>query len=290
MPAPEPFGILAVVVVYGRAGDAAAPMPLLRRWLAGEFEAAGAPPLRRLLVWDNSPEPAAPLPAGQPGIEAVADPSNGGTRAGYSAAAERAASIGASWVLLFDQDTLPPTGFPAAVGAALAGPVAPSAAALVPRMRHEGALVSPAIITGGGRVVPRPLSDASPTDRSTLPTAIASGTLIRTEDLRALLPIPREFWLDYLDHWLFVQLHRRGRAVGAIDCDIEHRLSISDPATMSEHRFRNILRAERRFVADLPGRPMLGYRLRLLLRALRLARRAPGLSRFALRAALGKGD
>ena len=120
-----------------------------------------------------------------------------------------------------------------------------------------------------------------------MPSAIASGTLLRTADAVAMQPVPPEFWLDYLDHWIFLRLHARGRPVGAIDCDIDHHLSVRDPASMGVARFSNLLRAERRFVVELPLPARLGHRGRLLLRAARLARRAPGLARLALRAALG---
>ena len=61
---------------------------------------------------------------------------------------------------------------------------------------------------------------------------------------------------------------------------------VKDPASMSELRFRNVLRAERQFMADLPMAARWAYRLRLGLRALRLAPRAPALSSLALRACL----
>jgi hypothetical protein len=277
--------VLAVVVVYGRAWDAAASMPLLRRWAGGYGSAEGAPQLVEVLVWDNSPTPSGSLPPQGGPVVRVADPSNGGTRAAYAAAAARAAAIGVDWVLLLDQDTRLPDAFPSAVGAALRTPGAAALAALVPRVLHGGALVSPSVITAAGTVVPRRLD--APGGRAGVPSAIASGTLLRTADAVAMQPVPPEFWLDYLDHWIFLRLHARGRPIGAIDCDIDHHLSVLDPASMGPVRFANLLRAERRFVAELPLPARLGHRGRLLLRAARLAGRAPGLARLALRAALG---
>jgi hypothetical protein len=213
----------------------------------------------------------------------VEDPSNGGTRAAYAAAVSRAVAIGVDWVLLLDQDTCLPGTFPAAVGAALRAPGAADAAALVPRVLHEGELVSPAVITAAGTVVPRRIEAAGASHG--IPSAIASGTLLRTSDMVDMQPVPPEFWLDYLDHWIFLRLHARSRPIAAIDCDIDHHLSVHDPQSMGPMRFANVLRAERRFVAELPFTARLVHRARLLLRAARLARRAPGLARLALRAA-----
>jgi hypothetical protein len=278
-------GVYAVVVIYRRAWGDAAAMPLLRDWRDADVSDMHTPALRQLLVWDNSPEPVGPPPDDRERFEYMSDRDNGGTRAAYTEACRRAASLGVPWVLLLDQDTLPPEGFAAAVGRAIADPSNASAAALVPRVQHDGRLVSPAVILPSGRVVPRHLGAAGG-GGADVPTAIASGTLIRTADLQALMPIPPEFWLDFLDHWVFRELHRRGRPIAGIDCDIAHHLSVKDPASMSELRFRNVLRAERQFMADLPTAARWAYRLRLGLRALRLAPRAPALSSLALRACL----
>jgi len=284
--------VYAVVVVYRRAWGDAAAMPLLRDWRDADVSDRRTPALRQLLVWDNSPEPVGPPPADRDRFDYMSDRGNGGTRAAYTEAGRRAAALGVPWVLLLDQDTLPPEGFAAAVGRAIADPSNAGAAALVPRVLHDGQLVSPAVILPSGRVVPRHLGAASGVGvaGAGVPTAIASGTLIRTADLQALIPIPAEFWLDFLDHWVFRELHRRGRPIAGIDCDIAHQLSVKDPGSMSELRFRNVLRAERRFMADLPTAARWAYRLRLGLRAVRLAPRAPALSWLALRACLTVSD
>jgi len=274
-----------VIVTYGREPERAAALPLLRDWLRGAAGAA-APPLAEVLVWDNSPT--AECPAQQAGLVYRHDPSNGGTRAAYASAAARASACGADWVLFLDQDTEPPADFPERIGRALrdaAGRGVPPAA-LVPRVVHDARLVSPARITASGAVRPAPLPEAG-TRGAGAPTAISSGALLRTDVLTAILPAPADFWLDYLDHWLFRSLHERGCTIAPIDCELRHSLSVASGEPLSPARFANVLRAERAFV----GRPgpvtELAYRLRLAVRALRWSRRAPELSRLAWRAALG---
>jgi hypothetical protein len=169
-------GVYAVVVIYRRAWGDAAAMPLLRDWRDADVSDMHTPALRQLLVWDNSPEPVGPPPDDRERFEYMSDRDNGGTRAAYTEACRRAAALGVPWVLLLDQDTLPPEGFAAAVGRAIADPSNASAAALVPRVQHDGRLVSPAVILPSGRVVPRHLGAAGG-GGADVPTAIASGTV-----------------------------------------------------------------------------------------------------------------
>jgi hypothetical protein len=55
------------------------------------------------------------------------------------------------------------------------------------------------------------------------------------------------------------------------------------PEMMSALRYRNVLRAEGRFIAELPAGARLCYRGRLVWRAARLLPRAPALSWLSLR-------
>jgi len=287
--APDVDGVYAVIVTYGRDPAEAAALPLMRAWLRGE-SGSGSPMLAGLLVWDNSPTSSG-VPA-QAGIAFRHDPSNGGTRAAYACAAANAADRGAQWVLFLDQDTVLPADFPERIGCAVRAASARNTppAALVPRVVHNDRLVSPARITASGAVRPAPLSqtDVDGPDGPGRPTAIASGALVRTAELSAVLPAPVEFWLDYLDHWLFRRLLERGGTIAPIDCELRHSLSVASSAPLSAARFTNVLRAERAFV----GRPGLAvefaYRLRLAARALRWSRGAPELSRIAWQAALGR--
>jgi hypothetical protein len=189
-------------------------------------------------------------------------------------------------VLFLDQDTMPPANFPDCIGravrAAWSGGVPP--AALVPRVVHDGRLVSPARITASGAVRPEPLP---PAGGPGTPTAISSGALVRTGALSSILPAPAEFWLDYLDHWLFRRLREGGGTIAVIDCELSHALSVASDEPLAPARFANVLRAERAFVGRPGPAAELAYRLRLAARALRWSRRAPELSRMALRAALG---
>ncbi len=252
-------GVMAVLVLYGRRVEEAAAWPILRAWL----EASGSGALRHCLIYDNSPEcltDPATLPAN---AALIHDPANGGTSAAYRAAAARAGAADCQWLLLLDQDTAMPADYLTRAGRVAAA----DATALVPRIRHDGMLVSPATITSSGSVVPteRPGKDGR------MATAISSGAIVRRAFVEQVR-FPAALWLDYVDHWLFLALAREGGRIATIDVDLAHDLSIRTPRTLSLSRVKSILAAERSFYVALGGRARTLLPARQALRAARYAR------------------
>lgn len=248
---------MAVLVLYRRRLEDVACWPVLSTWL--QRQAGG---LRQCVIYDNSPVTpidAATLP---PGAVLIHDPDNGGTAPAYVAAVAIARRTNCRWLLLLDQDTSLPDDYLSRATAALLA--MPSAAALVPRVRHGEQLVSPAVITRLGSVRPCEHPDV----RDGLPTAISSGTLIRHQTI-STAAFPPEIWLDYVDHWMFLNLSSRGETIGLIDTTLSHDLSVRRPATLSVDRIRSILAAERAFFARVGGPAASLLPLRRLLRALR---------------------
>jgi hypothetical protein len=254
-------GVMAVLVLYGRRVEESAAWPVIRAWLG----ATGSSGLRHCLIYDNSPERQID-PATLPDNAAlIHDPTNGGTTAAYRAAAARAGAANCKWLLLLDQDTgLPPDYLTRARSAAAD---AADAAVLVPRIRHDGLLVSPATITPAGSIVPTD----RPGQNGGMATAISSGIIVRSAVLEKVR-FPAALWLDYVDHWLFLALVREGSSVATIDVDLAHDLSIRTPRTLSLSRVKSILAAERIFYEALGGRARTLLPARQALRAARYAR------------------
>jgi hypothetical protein len=101
-------------------------------------------------------------------------------------------------------------------------------------------------------------------------TAINSGSVIRIDAVTAIGGFSSEFWLDYLDHWMFHQFAIRGWSVCIVPTVLDHDLSISDyNRNMTPDRYRNIVRAESLFMKDQTLFARLLYRLRLAMRMLR---------------------
>lgn len=250
-------GMLAILVLYGRDLADAAPWPLLASWLEGTDGSC----LRHCLIYDNSPVPGK-VPALPANTRFVSDPSNGGTAAAYHAAARHAAEQRCEWLLLLDQDTVLPPDYLERVQDTAAA--TPDAVALVPQVLHGDDPVSPAIIDASGSVVPC----ARPSQAVGITTAISSGVVVRCASMMSMT-FPPEIWLDYVDHWMFLDFNRRGKRVAFIDARLSHDLSVRTPKTLSPFRLRSILAAESAFYRALGGRGLAMLPLRRLLRSLR---------------------
>jgi glycosyltransferase involved in cell wall biosynthesis len=220
--------------------------------------------LTRVLVYDNSPQPLAMPAKNIADVCYVHDANNGGTRAAYLRAVQQAANEGQDWILILDQDTdLPEDFFSRSANMALG-----DSDVLLSRIEHGGRPVSPARVTRSGSIVPFHPAPGPVNIKNV--TAIASGVLIRTRVLHRVPTPPKELWLDYLDHWIFLQLNNSGSRIAVTDTTLEHDLSIMDIASVSPQRLRSIWSAERIFVTNLPMTARAYYRWRLAYRFLRL--------------------
>lgn len=271
--------VLAVIVVHDRGLDRVEAWPALCAELG--VLARHRLGLEHVLIYDNSPSERGRPPTDAMSCTYVHDASNGGTAAAYRHAAALAADLRADWLWLLDHDTrIPPGHLERASAALLEASAGRAPAALLPWVLHGDAVVSPARLTWAGSVRPLQRRPGSAPPRATgALTGIASGCLLRRSAFEALLPLPRELWLDYVDHWIFAQLRARGERLAVIDAVLEHELSIRSVRTLGRTRLHGILDAEARFVKSLPWPARALHPLRLLLR---LCRRLPTHPRGAL--------
>jgi GT2 family glycosyltransferase len=244
-------GVLAVVVLYNRAFKDVPCAPRLMQWLAAPVKASARLNLAHCLIYDNSPVSQLLDCGVHERIDLFHDASNGGTRAAYLYALKIAKKKGYPWILFLDHDTdLPQDFFLDAERALATAPAAPICA-VVPRVFDGLTLISPSKITSFGRVYS--LQDGHATHNSSDElTAIASASIVRTESLAAVLPIPAAFSLDYLDHWLFRELQRRGECIAVSSARVEHSLSVQSMKSMGIDRYRSILAAELAFLRSGP--------------------------------------
>jgi hypothetical protein len=272
--------VMAVLVVYERDLEQVAPWQTLRDWLDGPFEGARIR-LKHLLIYDNSRLPRAQPPVSVSGCEYLHDTRNGGTAAAYQAAITSAAARDLEWLLLLDHDTVLPPDFLDRSGLDSLSPSGAEPAAVVPWVRHgRGTIVSPSRVTRLGTV--RALSPNRMPRTSEHLTAISSGCLLHVPTLRTLLPFPPSLWLDYVDHWLFAQLHRRGLDIRISNQELQHDLSVATPGTLSPVRLVSILQAEVEFTHSLGLLARCCYPLRLGRRVVILAWHNPRLARTAV--------
>jgi len=276
-------GLLAVVVVYERQIDQVSAWPWLRAALA-----ADEPALSHVLIYDNSPEPRARPGSSGEACSYVHDPANGGTAAAYALAAELATQRGCEWLLLLDHDTVLPGSYLQSLRETMQRAVtATDIGALLPRVRQgrQGAWISPMRVGALGTF--KPLHPGQDFRRHEHVSAVASASVLRVAALRSLLPFPAGLWLDYVDHWIFAQLHRSGWRAALIEQVVEHDLSVAGSAAVSARRLHSILRGEARFHALLGPAARAVYPLRVARRLLRLACTRPAM---LLRALQPRGD
>lgn len=235
----------------------------------------------RLLIYDNSPSPS-PVPDSMPLPSSyIHDPANGGLTGAYNTALRLAEKEGYEWLLLLDQDTVINASYLKEIWRRLfelAGNR--RCAALAPRLLAENEIISPARVLRGGRLLPvdKTLSGIVPWEI----VALNSGALLRVSAVHELGGFNPEFWLDYLDHWMFNRLHHAGYLVYVMDAELQHKLSVRNMADMPIARYENILLAEGRFYQCCKS-PLenLVYGLRLFVRALKMLV-LPGRRRFFL--------
>lgn len=240
-------GVLAVIVLYNKSFKDVPCALRLMQWLAAPIVASARLNLVHCLIYDNSPVPQ-PLDCGGHGrIDLFHDASNGGTRAAYLYALKIARENGYPWILLLDHDTDIPQDFFLDAERALVHSKTTPICAIVPRVFDGLTPISPSKITPYGHVYD--LQDESAIRHSSDGvTAIASASIIQTDSLAALLPIPEVFSLDYLDHWLFREMQNGGEIIAVSSARVEHSLSVQSMRSMGIDRYRSILAAELAFL------------------------------------------
>ena len=282
--------VLAVLVVYDKKVEEAACWPTVVQWLSAKSEQAPTAEqlwLRHLLVYDNSPgEIERPDAVTSLDVTYIHNPGNGGTSAAYESAADMGRTLGCDWLLLLDQDTSLPRTFLQMADHALATNEKIRPAAMVPTVRHKGQLISPAILTRAGSI--KPVTDVEHAGKQEIITAIASGAIIRTEIVCKITPFPKDLWLDYVDHWMFLGLNRMGGSVAIFDADLVHDLSIKTPEKLSRARLKSILDGERLLISQLGVPAKLVYPVRLLKRSLMYLPRKPSLTLYIGRWVVGQ--
>jgi glycosyltransferase involved in cell wall biosynthesis len=264
-----PSRILAVIVLY-RTHPAES--QAFNTLLAAKANLDSEQTEVQILLYDNTPGGLDPgsLPEG---VRYEAAGENAGLASAYNRALSIAQHQQSTWLLTLDQDTtLPPDYLYQICRIASEVEADSSIAAIVPRMLDRGRPVAPVFIRFWGA------SYAAADCQGTSPRevhATNSATLFRVSSLKQIGGFSPYFWLDYLDGYVFHQLHAHGGKVYiARDIEVVHELSLLHGGNLTPVRFHNILRAESAYW-DLYGTPVqrLAFDTRLLLRTGRQRRR-----------------
>jgi GT2 family glycosyltransferase len=201
-------------------------------------------------------------------FEYVHNSKNVGLAIAYNYALNYANLKGYSWLLLLDQDTILEDLFFINLGLDL-NSLNQDYVAIVPTAFSNDKLLSPYTPLRGNRF----LSIDKIKNKSNLQIyAVNSGTLISTKFLSQIGGFDEVFWLDYLDHWLFLQIHFNKKLVYVSKNVIEHDISILNYTTLNIKRYKNILRAESIFVSRYFNySDIIFYKINLLFRLFKVS-------------------
>jgi Glycosyl transferase family 2 len=243
--------VTAVIVLYGQSPGESVALSSLLEALAGRPDAAER---ISLIIYDNSAEPHEPSAGISFAAHYIHDGENAGLARAYNAALARSQAHGSTWLLLLDQDTRLSSEYLTEMletSNALASQE--QVAAIVPKLWAGTRLYSPdapflwqirqqfsdqnhavdETVTG---MVAQPL------------TAYNSGAALRVSALEQIGGFPEDFWLDYLDHAIFQQLHLRGRRLWVMRTVLQQNLSHLDLSAVPMSRHWSVLAAQIRFV------------------------------------------
>jgi GT2 family glycosyltransferase len=219
--------------------------------------------LEQIIIYDNSKKACYKYSENLEGCSYFHNADNGGTAAAYTYACNLASKVGIDWLLLLDQDTaLPDRFFEKASESIAKSSINPTA--LVPWVFHGKDVVSPARVTDFGTIIPLHYNSAKTS--GSFQTAISSGSILYVPTLSTILPMPSAFWLDYVDHWIFLQLQLRGLPILLFDASLKHNLSVSNIESLSHNRLTSILNGEYAFIAMLGVKAKILYPFRLIAR------------------------
>ena len=214
-------------------------------------------------LYDNSPDPAA-LPSDLFACEwASFQPrSNMGLAVAYNVALNVASQRVIPWLLLLDSDTEVRASYLEACIHVCSADIDEQVAAVIPHIAEGNLVHSPRFCRTGSRpALPLELSGVFSQEL----IAMNSGSVLRVSVLNEIGGFNPDFWLDYLDYWLFRRLYSDGYRVYVLREKLQHSLSLADPVVrMSPERYRNMLQAEGYFTAKF-GSTWEKLRLRFVL-------------------------
>jgi GT2 family glycosyltransferase len=243
--------LTAVVVLYGQSPDQSEALSSLLDVAAGRPDAAQR---ISLIIYDNSPKPHEPSASTSFETQYIHDAENAGLARAYNAALEGAEAQDSTWLLLLDQDTRLTSQYldelletsEAVASQSEIGAIVPKLWAGTrlyspdaPFFRHIRQQFSDKLLTVEENVtgtVARPL------------TAYNSGAALRVSALKAIGGFPKDFWLDFLDHAVFQQLHLQRYRVWVMRSVLQQNLSHIDINSVPMWRHWSVLAAQTRYV------------------------------------------
>nr|WP_242586482.1 glycosyltransferase [Enterococcus sp. DIV0869a] len=216
-----------------------------------------------LFIYDNSKKAQDDELFHHKNVRYVHDETNPGLAKAYNAASQYLLDIQGDLLLLLDQDTLIDELYLDKL--------------LHIELNEEIGAYVPIVISHGRQISPV-FSDKYIGGQSQFPKAgvytemimsINSGTALPRETLNSIGKFNLEFPLDFLDHWLFWEIHQLYKKISVLDYQLAHDLSVLDYRTISSQRYESIIRAETLFYQKYDQDKFYIHRKHLFLRTIK---------------------
>lgn len=223
-------------------------------------------PSLELLVFENSAKKnQKDLTLNKQGYYFHQQTKNLGTAGAYSFAINFFEKLNCTHLALFDQDSVINAKYFMQVNRILS---LNSVSVAIPKVISNKVQVSPSYFNHlWGPTQHKPLFPVVKSFR----TAISSGSIHSIDVIKQFKPFPKEFWLDYFDHWLFWIYDKNNISIDIIDYVILHDLSIQNFQDISDFRLKNIYQSEKLFFCNkLQGLSVYAYYFKLLIRAFKI--------------------
>jgi GT2 family glycosyltransferase len=243
--------ITAVLVLYGQSPAQSAAFCSLLEAVEDTPEAARC---ISLILYDNSPQPNEVPQSPALTTQYIHDAGNAGLAGAYNAGLAIAKADGSTWLLLLDQDTRLSHEYLAELLEAVESVQSEAQiGAIVPKLWAGLRLYSPS--APYLRQIRRQFSNKHDTVEEHVTGLVAyplmaynSGAVIRVSALENIGGFPEDFWLDYLDHAVFEQLHQQGYRVWVMRTILQQNLSHMDLNSVPMWRHWSVLSAQTRYV------------------------------------------
>lgn len=216
-----------------------------------------------LFIYDNSPNQQEDLLFHQDNVRYIHDASNPGLAKAYNAGSQYLTEIQGDLLLLLDQDTLLDEDY---LETLLKLDLEKEIGAYVPIIHSHGRQISPVF------------SDQYIGRHSDLPKvgvysekimSINSGTALPKATLDAIGSFNEAFPLDFLDHWLFWEIHQLDKKISVLAHHLAHDLSVLDYQNLNSQRYESIIQAETLFYQKYDQDKFYLHRRHLFLRTLK---------------------
>lgn len=190
---------------------------------------------------------------------------NLGTSGAYSFAIDFFMNLKCTHIALFDQDSVIDSKYFKEVNRSLSSK---SFSVAIPKVISNNQQVSP---TYFNHLWGATLKKVSFYKVKSFRTAISSGSVHSIDLINQFKPFPKEFWLDYFDHWLFWMYDKNNTFIDILDYVIVHDLSIQNLQNISNYRLKNIYSSEKYFFCNkLKGLSIPAYFLKVFLRTFKI--------------------